>query len=110
DLQSGFAQANTLVAELHHGEETRRVRTVSVDALVAEHGLSRLDMLSLTLNGAEIEALEGADETLAGLRPRVRLAGWYERGGRRIADIAREILERHGYRVFVGPHGNLMAL
>ena len=47
---------------------------------------------------------------LAGHRPRIRLAGWYRRGGRLIADITREQLERHGYRVIVGSRGNVMAL
>ena len=110
ELESGFAQANSLVSEVHRGEERQRVRTVAIDTLVAEFAMPRVDMISLTLNGAEVEALEGAAETLASLRPRIRLAGWYQRSGRLIADITREQLERHGYRVFVGSRGNVMAL
>ncbi len=110
ELESGFAQANSLVSEVHRGTEIQPVRTVAIDALVSEYGISRVDMISLTLNGAEVEALEGAEKTLASQRPRIRLAGWYRRGGRRIADITGEMLERHGYRVYIGPRGNLMAL
>ncbi len=110
ELESGFAQANSLVGEVHHGEERQCVRTVAIDTLVTKFAMPRVDMISLTLNGAEVEALEGAAETLAGHRPRIRLAGWYRRGGRLIADITREQLERHGYRVIVGSRGNVMAL
>lgn len=110
DLQSSFAQANTLVAEVHHGDQTERVRTISIDQIVEEQRLQKVDMLSLTLNGAEVEALDGAERTLADLRPRIRLAGWYERQGRKIWSITKEQLERHRYRVFVGKRGNTMAL
>ena len=110
DLQSGFAQANTLVEEVYQGERVETVPTITVDGVVAQYGIARVDMLSLTLNGAEVEALEGARRTLADLRPRIRLAGWYSREGRRIWEWTKPVLEEHGYRVFVGPRGNVMAL
>jgi hypothetical protein len=78
--------------------------------VVAAHGLVRLDMLSLTLNGAEPEALDGAANALRALRPRVRLAGWYTRGGEKIWSLAKPRLEAHGYRVHVGRRGNVLAL
>jgi FkbM family methyltransferase len=110
DLQSDFAQANSLVAEVHRSATVEKVRTITVDAVVETHGLRKLDMLSLTLNGAEVEAIKGAERTLRDLRPRIRLAGWYSRGGRRICDITKDQLEAFGYRVFIGPRGNTMAL
>jgi len=110
DLESDFAQANTLVAEVHKGTRTQKVRAITVDGVVARYGLEKLDMLSLTLNGAEVEALAGAGHTLDALRPRIRLAGWYSRGGRKIWELTQETLEGHGYRVFVGPRGSVLAL
>lgn len=110
NLETGYAQANSLVEEVHKGETTQIVTTISVDGIVAAEQLDRLSMLSLTLNGAEVEALEGADRTLSVLRPRIRLAGWYERGGRKISAITAEILSRYEYDVFVGPRNNTMAL
>ncbi len=110
ELETGFAQANTLVAEVQKGEATQKVRTVTVDGLVRAQGLDRLDMLSLTLNGAEVEALEGAGQALDELRPRIRLAGWYSRGGRKIWEITKAQLEAHRYDVYVGRRGNVMAL
>jgi len=110
DLEVGFAQANTLVAEVAKGERRQAIETVSIDDLVDELGLARVTMLSLTLNGAEVETLDGAGKTLTHMRPRIRLAGWYTRSGIPIWKITKEKLERHGYEVFVGPRGNVMAL
>jgi len=110
NLETGFAQANSLVEEVHKGSGRQIVDTASVDDIVAAERLEKLSMLSLTLNGAEVEALEGAGDTLARLRPRIRLAGWYSRGGEKIAQITKRQLEAHAYDVYVGPRGNTMAL
>ncbi len=110
ELESGYAQANTLVSEVHKGETTQKVDTITIDGVVERFGLHRVDMLSLTLNGAEVEALEGAQRTLSDLRPRIRLAGWYKRGDSFIWQLTKVQLEAHGYDVFPGPRGNLMAL
>ena len=110
ELETGFAQGNSLIAEVHKGSATESVRTITVDGLVAEHGVTKLDMLSLTLNGAEVETLDGAIEALATLRPRIRLAGWYSRGERKIWQITKQQLEAYDYDVYVGHRGNLMAL
>jgi len=110
ELESGYAQNNSLVSEVVQGKTTQSVKTITIDAIVEEQGLERVDMLSLTLNGAEVEALAGAERTLAELRPRIRLAGWYTRSDRRIADITGDFLEHRGYQVFKGPRGNTLAL
>ncbi len=110
DLEVGYAQANTLVSEVAKGEKKQPIETINVDALVDELQLPRVTMLSLTLNGAEVETLDGAERTLSQLRPRIRLAGWYKRNGVPIWKITKEKLEHHGYDVFVGPRGNVMAL
>ncbi len=110
DLQSDFAQANSLVAEVHKGAAVERVKTISIDGIVEKYGLTKLDMLSLTLNGAEVEAIKGAERCLTKLRPRIRLAGWYTRGGEKISAITKGQLEAFGYQVFIGPRGNTMAL
>ena len=96
--------------EVHQGESIKRVKTVTIDSLVRDHALKKVDMLSLTLNGAEVEALEGAKQTLRNFRPRIRLAGWYSRGGKKISEITMEQLLTVGYEVFIGPRGNTLAV
>ena len=111
ELESGYAQDNSLVASLV-GQADRRqmVETATIDSLVERFDLDRVSMLSLTVNGAEVEGLLGAEKTLNEHRPRIRLAGWYYRDGRRIADITAEILAKHNYQTFIGPRGNTMAV
>ncbi len=110
NLETGFAQSNTLVKEVYSGERTQVVDTITVDQIVERYSLKKVDMLSLTLNGAEVEALEGARRTLTELRPRIRLAGWYSRDDTPIWQLTKAQLEPYGYRVTVGKRGNLMAL
>lgn len=109
-LKREFAQAASLVEDIVPDGADEAVETITVDRLVERLGLERLDLLSLTINGAEVAALEGADETLRSLRPRIRLAGWYEVDGVRVAERAAALLRAAGYRVFVGLRGNLLAL
>ncbi len=110
NLETGFAQSNTLVKEVYSGARTQVVDTITVDQVVERYSLKKVDMLSLTLNGAEVEALEGARRTLTDLRPRIRLAGWYNRGDTPIWQLTEAQLEPYGYHVYVGKRGNLMAL
>lgn len=109
-LEASYAQANSLVRAVHVGMRTETVRTISLDDAMTHFELDRLDMLSLTLNGAEVEAIRGGQTLLGRLRPRIRLAGWYERDGRKIWQITKDQLEALNYWVFVGPRGNVMAL
>ena len=109
-LHTGAAQANSLVEDIALKDGDEAVETISVDALAEAEKLERLDFLCLTLNGAEVEALEGARESLRRFRPRVRLAGWYERDGAPIHALTRPMLEAAGYEAFVGPRGNVFAL
>ena len=109
-LEKTYAQGNSLVSEVQRGSTQERIETISIDELVAEYGLTRVDMISLTLNGAEIEAVQGADRTLRSFRPRVRAAGWYMRDGTNIASTLKPQLERHDYHVFVGPRKNVLAV
>lgn len=110
ELQSGYAQANSLVSEVHSTTESYRVRTISIDQIARKFNLDRVDMISLTLNGAEIEALDGAEFVLNQFKPRIRLAGWYSRGGESISELTRRQLTRHGYTVHIGPRKAVAAL
>ena len=110
ELESKYAQANSLVSEVLQGTHTEKVKTITIDQIVNEYKLDKLDMLSLTLNGAEVEALGAADYVLRNLRPRIRLAGWYSRGGKKISDISKDLLEQYDYCVYIGKRGNVLAV
>ncbi len=110
DFATGEAQANTLVHDLHDAGGRAVVETKTIDGLASAYDLGRVSMISLTVNGAEIEALKGAERTLREDRPRIRLAGWYERDGRPIAEHCRTLLEAVGYEVYIGPGLGVLAI
>jgi FkbM family methyltransferase len=53
------------------------VSTTSIDALVASGELERVDFIKLDIEGAESEALKGAEQTLRRFRPRLALAAYH---------------------------------
>jgi FkbM family methyltransferase len=48
-----------------------QIHVTSIDSWANEAGLTRLDLLKLDIEGAELQALEGASRTIASLRPSV---------------------------------------
>jgi FkbM family methyltransferase len=109
DLSTGHAQANSAFSEIAPSETKQKVRTVTIDGVARDHGLERLDVLSLTLNGAEPEAIDGAHGVLTRLRPRIRAAGWYLRDGEPIWQHLTRRLEPYGYACFKGTRGGFLA-
>lgn len=109
ELNTGHAQANSAFSEIAPSETKQKVRTVTIDGVAREHGLKRLDVLSLTLNGAEPEAIDGASDVLTRLRPRIRAAGWYLRDGEPIWQHLTRRLKPHRYECFRGTRGGFIA-
>lgn len=55
------------------GMESVTVKVTTIDLLVAELGLPRVDYIKMDIEGAEREALRGAAAVLAKFRPRIML-------------------------------------
>ncbi len=51
--------------------------TVSIDQLVADLGLERVDFVKMDIEGAEREGLEGAEETLTKFQPRLLVDSYH---------------------------------
>ncbi|HEY4095239.1 MAG TPA: FkbM family methyltransferase [Baekduia sp.] len=60
------------------GEGALRVPSAAVDTLAAEGALDRVDFLKLDIEGAELEALRGAEATLRRDRPRLAIALYHK--------------------------------
>jgi FkbM family methyltransferase len=54
-------------------ESRQRVRGVALDAYCAEHGIERIDLMKLDVEGAELDALTGAEQLLRERRIRCLL-------------------------------------
>jgi FkbM family methyltransferase len=59
-------------------------RGVTLDALVAELAIPRLDLIKIDVDGAEVSILSGAKETLSRFKPRI------------LIELAPHVLEEHG--------------
>jgi FkbM family methyltransferase len=86
------AGQNTLGAFIYEGVnsvDVRCVRAVAIDDLILTHGVSRLDIVKLDLEGAEFRALIGARNTLRDMRPLLLIevsdAALVRQGGSRAA-------------------------
>jgi FkbM family methyltransferase len=102
--EDAHAGQNTLGDFMYAGVVGRGrvpVRTVTLDALLRQLGIERVDVIKLDLEGAEVRALRGAGETLRANAPLLMLeaaeAGLAHQGATR--DELLGMLRDHGYRL-----------
>lgn len=62
-----FDETNTADNRLH--PDGQRITSVTLDSIVAENRISRLDLVKVDVQGAEIEVIAGAESTLRNQRP-----------------------------------------
>jgi FkbM family methyltransferase len=83
------------------GGESVRVETI--DSLVSRHRLERVDVIKLDIEGSEVDALLGADETIARFKPILLVEAEEDRLltlNRTVDDLV-ALLEQHDYGVWV---------
>lgn len=68
----------------------------TVDQMLDNLGIEDIDFVRIQVNGAEVEVLEGMTETLK-TRPRLLVAGPYQRDGQPSWRIVEEFLRSHSY-------------
>ena len=54
-----------------------RVKTITIDALVKSQNLSRVNFIKFDIEGAELEALRGAENTIRQFRPKMALCVYH---------------------------------
>jgi FkbM family methyltransferase len=102
-------QRNSLVADVVTERNRVTVPTDTVDSMVRDLALTKVSLVSVTINGAEVEALQGMEQTLSSYGPRLSIAGWYRRNGVPVHEIAAPYVKKFGYEVVVGPVGRVYA-
>jgi len=117
DLNTSEFQANSLIGKdildknnenILNAKNKEFTETITIDSLVDKFSLKKVNFVSLTINGAEPEAIEGMKNTLYNFKPRIRLAGWYVRG-KPIWKLCSEKLKKFDYDVTVGKYGSFYA-
>ena len=85
--------------------------TRTIDSIIDSSGVTKVDLVSITVNTAEVEAVQGMREILKRFKPNLSIAGWLKRDDHVfVYEELRELLgEFPGYRVEVGPVGRVLA-
>ena len=81
------------------------ISTVTIDDIVATFKIGRVNVIKLNIEGAEIEALQGAKRTLRDVRE-ILIACHHVRRGILTYGYVSRILRRYGFKVFL-VHGPL---
>jgi hypothetical protein len=76
------------------------IETVRLDEIVAEEHLSHVDFLKMDIEGAEIEALQGAVRTLRNTR-KVAITAYHVRNGKPTAPFVISFLKSLGFNVMI---------
>ena len=100
DDQNFAADSVVLRPKGSHSEIT--VPLTTIDKLVAELKLERVDYIKMDIEGAEPKALAGAHDTLAKFKPRISISAYHKPGDPE--EISKLILgSRPDYRRYCGP-------
>jgi len=74
------------------------VLTSSIDDLVVERGLNKIDFIKLDIEGAEMDALRGATQTIRKFKPKLAVAIYHSIDDfERIPKLVREILPEYKF-------------
>lgn len=77
-----------------------------LDAWSTDAGITGIDLIKMDIEGAEIEALEGASETLRRDRPVLLIQAYHTRGTSRTFERCADWLTGLGYRCLEVPSGS----
>jgi len=82
------------------------IKCITIDALMDELKLDRLDMIKMDIEGAEVEALQGAENTLKRYHPHAAVASYHKRNHEPAYHEVEKLLNRQGYTActFFPPH------
>jgi FkbM family methyltransferase len=99
-----FSAGNHLTSQLIEAADrptgspgSHSVPVQSLPDLASQYGLTRLDFVKMDIEGAEIEAIEGAGSVLSVLRPRFAIASYHRRNARPTAETLARLFREAGY-------------
>lgn len=102
-------QANAIAGDVVSSPKTIQLETTSIAELTVKLG-GAADLVSLTVNGAEVEALDSL-QTMSqdDLPKRMVMPGWYSKDDRPRSEVLRNKLIHYGYEVLVTKHEFVIA-
>lgn len=74
DGEIGFVDAGNSGSGYVHENAVLKIEVVSIDSFVRSEGISRLDWIKMDIEGAEFDALIGAEETIRRFKPKLAIS------------------------------------
>ncbi len=103
-------QRNSLVKDLLSNIESKeKIEVDTVDNILKDLEIESVDFVTMEINAAEIEALQGMNKVLSQKNIRIIAAGWYEYEGKEAWRKIKEILEEFGFTVYIGVQNRIFA-
>ncbi|HEX4795446.1 MAG TPA: FkbM family methyltransferase [Humisphaera sp.] len=78
----------------------------SLQSLVESLKLPRLDFVKMDIEGAEIEAVEGSGTVLEQFKPRLAIASYHIREGKKTSELLEPLFRQHHYQTRTGFPGH----
>ena len=102
-------QANAIASDVINSSAKIAITTTSIAELTGMLSQAA-DLVSLTVNGAEVEALDSLDDMPVDMRPlRMVMPGWYPTDDSPRSDILQAKLDKLGYKTLITKHRFVMA-
>ena len=79
------------------GRSAMNIQVDTIDNIVSKLNLQRIDFIKMDIEGAELEALEGAEETLKKAR-KVVIAAYHVRDGEPTYNKVMDFLQKRGFK------------
>lgn len=94
--------ADSVVIHRDGGHEGEKVPLTTIDKLVPELGLERVDFIKMDIEGAEVRALQGAKSTIAKHHPLMSLSAYHNPADP--VEVPKAVMNAwSGYRMECGP-------
>lgn len=87
---------------IHQHKNSVDIELTTVDALVKQFGIPRVDFIKIDIEGAEVEALKGAVETLKRFDVKLAIASYHQmQNGENEMPVVVKFLQEHGFQTVV---------
>jgi len=83
------------------------IEVESLASVAKRYGIERIDFVKMDIEGAELEAIEGAADLPPQHKPRFAIASYHVVGGRKTADVLPDVFSRMGYETATGNERHL---
>jgi FkbM family methyltransferase len=90
-------QIGSITQEVVATDNFIEVQADTIDDMLKENGISKIDFIRIQLNGVELEALEGMSQILSD-KPKVLVAGIYTKNGLSVQTLLKDFLDKKGMK------------